>query len=294
MEKYIVVFGGCGWDATYKQKEDLSYSDIADVELPGGKGANQAVAAARAGYKVKMISVVGDDEVGYKTLKNLEDNGVDVSAVKIKQGVKSDSCKIFVSLDGANDIHRNKEAIQKFNVELIEEYADLIKNAECVITQSKVPKEVYLVLIDFCYQNGVKTVLTPCPSKDLKVSQEGNLELLRKVTYITANEEEAKDISESESIQEALSVLPNMIVTAGAEGVYFVNDGKMENVSAMKPAKIVDTTGAGDTFCGNFVVSLLKGCTITDSVKKGVKASTKKLEFVGAQPGMPYEKEMEL
>ena len=62
MKDYILVFGGCGWDCTHKQKDDLSYSDIPDVEMPGAKGANQAVASARAGCDVKMLSIVGDDE----------------------------------------------------------------------------------------------------------------------------------------------------------------------------------------------------------------------------------------
>ena len=293
MEKYIVVFGGCGWDATYKQKSDLSYSDVADVELPGGKGANQAVAAARAGYNVKMISIVGDDEIGYKTIKNLENNGIDCSAVKIMKGVKSDSCKIYVSIEGGNDIHRCKEAIEKFNVGMIKENAEIIKNAEVVITQSKMPKEVYTALINFCHENGVKTVLTPCPSKDLKYSQDNNAELLKKVTIITANEDESKEIAETDSLEAALSVLPNIVATAGADGVYFLNNGIVTRVPAMKPARILDTTGAGDTFCGNFVVALLKGYSKLDAVKRGVKASTLKLEKMGAQPGMPYSEELE-
>ncbi len=293
MEKYIVVFGGCGWDATYKQNADLTYPNVADVELPGGKGANQAVAAARAGYRVKMISVVGDDEIGYKTVKNLENNGVDCSAVKVLKGVKSDSCKIYVSVEGANDIHRCKEAIEKFNVGMIQEYADIIKNAEVVITQSKMPKEVYGELINFCYKNGVKTVLTPCPSKGLKFGEDHNAELLKKVTIITANEEEAMEISETTKVEDAISVLPNLVATAGEKGVYFNNNGSIVNVPALKPAQIIDTTGAGDTFCGNYVVALLKGFSKIDAAKKGVLASTIKLGKMGAQPGMPYAEELE-
>lgn len=292
MDKYIVVFGGCGWDATFKQKSDLTYSPVADIEIPGGKGANQAVAASRAGYRVKMISLVGDDEIGRKTLKNLENNGIDCSAVKVLKGVKSDSCKIYVSLDGENDIHRSKEAIENFHVGMIEEYADVIKNAEIVVTQSKMPKDVYTALIDFCYANKVKTVLTPCPSKGLKYS-EGNAELLKKVTIITANEAEAKDITETDNIADALDMLPNMIATAGENGVYFKNNGKVVNVPAIKPPQIVDTTGAGDTFCGNYVVALLRGYSKVDAVKKGVMAATIKLGKMGAQPGMPHAEELE-
>ena len=72
MEKYIVVFGGCNWDLTYKQNTDGTIPDVATFESPGGKGANQAIACARAGLKVKMLGVVGDDENGLKIINNLK------------------------------------------------------------------------------------------------------------------------------------------------------------------------------------------------------------------------------
>ena len=79
VEGYALVIGGASIDITFKENEEGGYSSDPTVVSPGGKGANQAVAAARAGYRVKMISVVGDDEIGYKTVKNLENNGVDCS-----------------------------------------------------------------------------------------------------------------------------------------------------------------------------------------------------------------------
>lgn len=294
MGKYVVVFGGCGWDCTFKQRADLSYASLPDVELPGGKGANQAVACARAGYKVKMISIVGDDEIGEKTIKNLQDNGVDVSAVKVLKGVKSDSCKIYVSIDGTNEIVRCKEAIEKFDLSLIHENEEIIKNAEFVITQSKMPKEVYSSLIEFCYANGVKTILTPCPSKELKINEGDNAELLKKVTYITANEVEAKEVAQVSEVQDLFKKLPNLITTAGEKGVFFLDNGQVCHVPAIQTQNIVDTTGAGDTFCGNFAVALLQGYSKVEAVKIGVQASTIKLGKIGAQPGMPYKEELEM
>lgn len=293
MKDYILVFGGCGWDCTHKQKDDLSYSDIPDVEMPGAKGANQAVASARAGYDVKMLSIVGDDEYGFKIIKNLQDNKIDTSCVKMLKNVKSDSCHIYVSKDGANDIRRTREAIDLFSTKMIYENAEIIKNASFVVTQSKMPRKVYIELIKFCSQNGVKTVLTPCPSKDLKITENDNLNLLQKVTFITANEQEALEISQANSIENAIKKLPNMIVTAGEKGVYFMDENSIVNMPAMKPKQIVDTTGAGDTFCGNFIVKILQGYSKKDAVKAGIKASTLKLEKMGAQPGMPYADEVE-
>lgn len=293
MKDYILVVGGSTWDKTYKQREDLSYPKVADFEMPGGKGANQAVASARAGYPVKMLSVVGDDEIGRKVVDNLIDNNIDVSNVKVVKGAKTNVCDIYVSQEGDNAIKRSGTAINNFTIDYIKENAELIKNSSCVITQSKLPKEVYSYLIDFCKENGVQTVLTPCPSYDLKITEDGNKELLEKVSIITANESEAKEITQSETIEEAIEKLPNMIVTAGAKGAYFMKDGKIENIPAMTPKEIVDTTGAGDTLCGNFVSYCLKGYSKEEALKMGIKASTLKLEKMGAQPGMPYSSELE-
>lgn len=293
MKDYILVVGGSTWDKTYKQREDLSYPKVADFEMPGGKGANQAVASARAGYPVKMLSVVGDDEIGRKVVDNLIDNNIDVSNVKVVKGAKTNVCDIYVSQEGDNAIKRSGTAINNFTIDYIKENAELIKNSSCVVTQSKLPKEVYSYLIDFCKENGVQTVLTPCPSYDLKITEDGNKELLEKVSIITANESEAKEITQSETIEEAIEKLPNMIVTAGAKGVYFMKDGKIENIPAMTPKEIVDTTGAGDTLCGNFVSYCLKGYSKEEALKMGIKASTLKLEKMGAQPGMPYSSELE-
>lgn len=293
MKDYILVAGGLTWDRTHKQKEDLSYGKDADFEMPGGKGSNQAVAASRAGYPVKMLSVVGNDEIGRKVVQNLINNDVDVSSVKVVEAVKTDVCDIYLSLEGDNAIKRNGTATVNFTVEYIKENAELIKNAGCVVTQSKLPEETYTYLIEFCKENGVLTVLTPCPSYKLRMTDEENKKLLEKVDVITANEEEALDITQSTNIEEALSKLPNMIVTAGERGVYYSDNGQVCNIPAIEPKEIVDTTGAGDTFCGNFVARVLKGYSKEESIKMGVLASTLKLEKLGAQTGMPYDNELE-
>ena len=290
-EKYITVFGGCSWDSTFSEKDGFK---TPEKEMSGGKGANQAVAIARAGYPVKMISIVGDDVQGRKIIENLRANNVDVSCVKIAKGTKSDASNILVSLDGANEIKRNRDAIDKFDTSLVDEFADVIKGSQCVVTQSKMPKEVYEYLVNFCSENAVQIVLTPCPSKDLKITDKANLELLKKVTYITANEEESLEISQQPTIEKALQKLPNLIATCGADGVYFYDKNEFKQISALKPKKVVDTTGAGDTLCGNFVAAILSGHTKEDAIKRGVKAATMKLEKFGAQAGMPTKEELEL
>ena len=293
MKDYVLVVGGCTWDRTHRQLEDLTYSNEADFQMPGGKGANQAVATSRAGYPVKMLTVVGNDEIGRKVIQNLIDNNVDASKIKVDDNIRTSVCDIYVSKEGDNSIKRSGTAINAFTIEYIKENTELIKNSACVISQSKLPKEVYTYLIEFCNENNVQVVFTPCPSYDLKIDNESNKKLLDKVSVITANESEALEITQSETIEEAIKKLPNMIVTAGERGVFYNKDGNVENIPAMTPREIVDTTGAGDTFCGNFVAKTLKGYSKEEAIKTGVLASTLKLEKLGAQAGMPYEDDLE-
>lgn len=293
MSGYVVVFGGCSWDSTFKQREDLTYPAQANIGLPGGKGANQAVAIARAGYPVKMISIVGDDETGSKIVDNLKQNNVDTSAVKVLNGKKSDGAHIFVSLTGDNEMKRFREAIDEFNVDLIYDNADLIKNADYVVTQAKVPRKVLEELINFCYENKVKTVLTPCPATGYEFDKKENKELLEKITIITANEEEILKIMGTTDFSVCIDKLPQLVATAGPKGVAFCDeDGYYRAVPAMDPKELKDTTGAGDTFCGNFLVALLEGLSKSQAVKRGVWAATLKLEHFGAQPGMPTKEEL--
>ena len=290
---YVVVFGGCSWDSTFKQREDLSYSSTPDIGLPGGKGANQAVAIARAGYEVKMISMIGDDEVGQEIIKNLNDNKIDTSCVKVLNGKKSDGAQIYVSLTGENNMKRSREAIDEFNTNLIYDNADIIKNAEYVVTQAKVPRLVLEELINFCYENNVKTVLTPCPANGYEFDKKQNKELLEKITIITANEEEVLKIMGTTDFSVCIDKLPQLVATAGPKGVAFCDEeGFYRAVPAMDPKELKDTTGAGDTFCGNFVVALLEGLSKSQAVRRGIWAATLKLEHFGAQPGMPTKEQL--
>lgn len=289
-ERYIVVLGGCSWEYNFKQNADLSYNKQPDNEAPGGKGANQAVALARAGIKVKMISKIGSGEMGEKILQNLKNNNVDTECVEIVDGLGNDYSNIYISLDGTNDIHRFGNAIKAFDEQMILNNAEVIKNAEFVVLQSKMPTELCFKLIDFCYKNNVKTVLTPCPSKDLKICEPKNFDLLKKVTIITANEIEAKDISCSDNIEEILQKLPNLVMTSGPNGVYFSKNGIVNHIPAIKVDNVVDTTGAGDSFCGYLVAStFIQGIELPNvqAIKDGIIAATLNIQVLGAQAGIP-------
>lgn len=115
----VCVFGGASLDVTFKQNSDGTYPTKPTIISPGGKGANQAVAAARAGAKTTIISIVGDDPAGEQIIKNLSDNNIDTSLVEQIKNIQSDGVKINVSLGGDNFMERLRGAIDSFNVDMI-------------------------------------------------------------------------------------------------------------------------------------------------------------------------------
>jgi ribokinase len=308
--KKIIVFGGCSVDYTYKQKEDGSYSNIPTFVAFGGKGSNQAVACSRAGGQVYMISRLGGkDEEEVKNakdiIKNLQENGVNTDFVEIMKGVENDTSYINVSLEGENDIKRKTGAIDSFTIDMIDKYSKVLKNADFVIAQMKIPKEVSKELIKFCHKNNVFLVLTPCRPLRLR----GEDELLEKINIITCNHDECskifgdlvkdkdnkdKYVLTEEKMQEVLKRFPNkLIVTLGSNGVIYHDGKKVVKLPALEVDNVVDTTGAGDTLNGNLVASLAEGKSLRESIIDGMKAATIKLKYNGAQEGMPKRQKTE-
>jgi len=292
MEKYVLVVGGCGWDCTFNQLKDGRFPKSPDHEAPGSKGSNQAVGVAKAGAKCKIISAVGTDVYGDKIIKNLENYNIDTIGVAKINDCGSDRCDIYVDFAGNNKMLRAPGSIGHINARLIEKNENLIKNASCVVLQSKMSREAYVKLIDLCCEFNVPTVFTPCPFQDLILSGEKaqeNLELLKKVTYITANKHEALSITGASKVEEAFKILGNLVITAGPRGVFFLDgNGKLQNSPSLKPRKIVDKTGAGDAFCAFFTAGLYyHGMSVVESVELGIKGATLKLEGKGAQSSIP-------
>lgn len=295
-KKYdVCVFGGCSLDLTYYQNPDGTYNDNPDVVVPGGKGANQAVAASRAGAKVAIISRVGNDSVGRKILDNLQYNDVFISNVEIVDGLNNDKTDIFIEKDTKdNSMKRSNGAIDSFNVDMIEKYKDILLNSKIVVAQMKIPKEVSVALINFCYDNNIPIIVTPCRPTKLSISESGNLELIDKITYITANRTECATIFGTDDIVECVSKYPNkLIVTLGENGVMYHNGVEVVHIEAIKGVKAVDTTGAGDTFNGNLAYCLTHDYSLEDAIVRSQYASAIKLQQETAQAGMPWKNELD-
>lgn len=297
MEKIydICVFGGCGLDMFYYQKADGSYNSKPDVYAPGSKGANQAVAAARAGAKVVMLSRVGKDEIGDIIIDNLKKNNVETKYIEQEEGLLNDTSNTKISYtDADNDISRTKGAILSFTPEMVHKYKDVILSSKMVVAQFKVAKEVSEELINFCYKNNIPIIITPCNPDRLIINQNNNEELIKKITYITANKKESHIVCDCDDNEACIKMLPNkLIMTLGDEGVCYYNGKEVVKIPAIKcDLPIVDTTGAGDTFCGNLAAFLVKNMSLEDAIEKAQYASRLKLAKETAQAGMPSIKEL--
>ena len=248
--------------------------------VPGGKGANQAVAFARlAPNEVNMIGAVGNDAFGKNILENFKENGVlleDVGTIPQTTGIAQitlfDEDNRIIIIPGANN-----EVLPDYLSKLWEK----IRESQLVILQNEIPHETNLAVAKFCKENGIKVLYNPAPARNT------DLEMIEFVDYITPNEHECKALFPNENLDEILSKYSNrLIVTLGSEGVIF-HDGKaIQKIPAIK-AKVVDTTGAGDTFNGAFAFGLTENLSVSDSIRLAVLASHLSIQKFGAQGGMP-------
>ena len=295
MKYDICVFGGCSLDSFFYKNDLGEIPQSPSLISPGGKGANQAVAASRAGAKVSIITRIGKDNVGQKIFENLVYNNVSTNNVEMIEGLQNDCSNIIIDEKTKdNDIIRFSGAIDSFTPDIISKYSDVLLHSKIVIAQLKVPKMVTVELINFCYNHNIPLIITPCRPEKLSIMEESNKELIEKITYITANKKECETIFGTSNVEECITKYPNkLIVTLGNDGVIY-HDGKgIVHIPRIDVDYIEDTTGAGDTFNGNLAASLSKGYTLSESVVRAQYASAMKIQKKGAQDGMPYEEELD-
>lgn len=259
--------------------------------IPGGKGANQAVAMARLGADVEMFGCVGDDSNGEVLIKNLKSQGVKTDNIKVVENTPTGIALITVG-DNDNTIVVVAGANGKVDCAYVDSIAEELKKSDMVVLQHEIPIETVEYVVDFCSKNSIKVVLNPAPACPLKQ------ETIDKITYLTPNEHEAVILFGEGSTDEFLKKYPEkLLITQGSKGVSTcLKSGEVLLVPA-RPAKVADTTGAGDTLNGAFSVKIAQGADIAEALRFANVAASLSTEKFGAQGGMPtYEavmKEME-
>ena len=301
MTKKIVVLGSLNVDSIMKMPrmplvgETMALTNV--TTAPGGKGANQAVAAARQGADVSFIGAIGNDANGQFMRATLVNNGVNVDQLKTNGDVPTGSAFIMLQDDGANTILIHGGANQALTTADLDH--DLIIDADLIIAQFEVPYAVILAAFELAHNHHVQTVLNPAPAV-----YELTPELMAVTDIILPNETEAQLLTGIEVVNDegvlnrvtdALQAkgAKRSIITLGAAGS-FVADGQRRWWA--QPEKVVaqDTTAAGDTFIGTLASVMASDFSnLDDAVKRASIASAIAVTRPGAIPSIPTFDEVE-
>ncbi|MDR0406179.1 MAG: ribokinase [Clostridiales bacterium] len=297
--KNILVIGSINMDMVIttprlpKLGETIGGSDFQTI--PGGKGANQAVAIARLGGNVKMLGCVGGDLYGEQLVKTLRENHVDTSLVSAAGAVSG--VAVITVCGGDNHIILDRGANQHVTPQMIEQNADALQWADVVLFQMEIPQETILYAAKSAKKRNKTVLLNPAPAQGFE------RELLHYTDIIIPNRYEAEQLfgreihtaNDAEQVIRAAKSLGigQVIITRGGEGCVYNNGGNIERQAAL-PVAVVDTTAAGDSFIGGFVTALCGGKTVPQSVwfasavaaltvsKKGASSSLPTLNEVNA------------
>lgn len=257
----------------------------------GGKGANQAVAAAKLNSKVIMLTKVGDDIFADNTIKNLESYGINTRYVEKVPCTSSGVAPIFVNQNSTNSILIVKGANKFLSPEDVDRAADDLKKSKLIVLQLEVQLETVYHSIDFGKKNGIPVLLNPAPAlKDLDISY------ACKCDFVVPNETELEiltgmPVNNIENIRQAARSLlekglKNIIVTLGSQGALWMTNDNEVHVPAIK-VNAIDTSGAGDAFIGCFSHYYVKTNDVELSMKKAVLFAAFSVMGKGTQSSYP-------
>ncbi len=263
--------------------------------VPGGKGANQAVAIAKLGVHCVFVARLGDDVFGRKSLENFQKEKVDTRYVTLTPDVPSGVALITVDEAGNNAIVVAPGANAKLSPGDVDRAQAEICSAGAVVTQLEIPLATVQCVAELTHRAGVAFVLNPAPAQELSPA------LLAMVTVLTPNETEAQiltgiEVVDPESASQAADRLLDMgaksaIVTMGSKGFFLAERDRREYIAAEK-VNVVDTTAAGDAFTGSLAVGVGQGRSLREAALFANRAAALCVTKMGAQPSMPTREEV--
>ncbi len=249
-------------ETIFGQKFDLGF---------GGKGANQAVASRLCGAEVFMVARVGSDLFGPATIENFRKQGIDPTHVRQVEGLSSGVAPIFVEPSGQNRILVVKGANDALKPADVDEAADVLKSADCIVLQFEIPVETVYYTIAFARKNGIRCIVNPAPAQAIDMTA------LKDLDYFVPNESEAETITGSpvKTVEDAKKCaeklvaggIRRVIITLGANGSLLASREGHEHVPSFA-VNSVDSTGAGDAFIGSFAVFLGEGVPEKEAVRR--------------------------
>jgi ribokinase len=297
--KKIVVVGSCNTDMVIKaDRLPVPGETILGGTFlmnPGGKGANQAVAATRMGAQVTFISKTGNDVFGKQSIMLYKSEKINTDYVFSDPGLPSGVALITVDANGENCIVVASGANASLSPDDINKALDEIESADLVLMQLEIPIETVEYVAEIANKKGIRVILNPAPARSLSDK------LLKCLYIIVPNKTEAEILSgikvtDYESARQAADIISargvaNVIITLGSQGALIKEGADYHYVNA-HTVEAVDTTAAGDSFCGSFCVGLVEDRSILDSVKLAAKAAALTVTRMGAQSSIPYRSEL--
>jgi ribokinase len=266
------------------------------LSAAGGKGANQAVGAARSGGQVALIARVGDDAFGDQAIAGLRRDGIDVSQVIRDRHAASGAAMIFVARDGENSIAVAGGANANLSPADVKRAAGLIRSSALLIAQLETPLATVMEAAQVAAKAGVQVLLNPAPARSLPNP------LLRLISILTPNETEAEHLTGIRVTDDASAArvcaklrargVGTVILTLGARGAFLATAGGHERVPGFK-VRAVDSTAAGDIFNGALGVALTERKPLRDAVRFANAAAALSVTRLGAQPSAPTRGEID-
>lgn len=256
----------------------------------GGKGANQAIAARRAGAAVKFIAAIGDDDFGKSSLETFAAEGIETSSIQVVADTPSGVALIFVDNDGENCIGVASGANGCLTPESLQSQQYAFDDAEVLLMQLETPLDTVATALQMAATRGLPVILNPAPAQQL------SNDFLQGLYCITPNESEAEllsgiSVTDKESAAKAAESLrqkgvQNVIVTMGSQGALLRNaDGTF--FQSAEEVQVVDTTGAGDTFNGVLAAMIANGNSLRSAMETAIQAATMSVQKAGAIASIP-------
>ncbi len=265
---------------------------------PGGKGSNQAIAAARAGADVRMITRIGRDTFGEMAQRAWAADGVNSNAVTIDDTLPTGAAFIFVSTEtGNNAIIVESGAAANLSPADVAAAEAVIASSKVLVTQFEQPVETAIAGLKLARRHGITTILNPAPAVPADKA------IYALCDYVTPNETEAATITglkvetEADALAAARAFLAmgarNALITLGEKGAFLHGEAGTDMVPAFKVANVVDTTGAGDAFNGGFATALAEGKSPLDAIRFASATAALSVQKPGTAPSMPMRADIE-
>jgi ribokinase len=295
----IIVIGSFMYDLVVQTPR---FPDIGETivgsqffQATGGKGANQALQAARLGARVTMAGKVGNDAFGDAHVESMREAGVDISTILRSETAPTGIGNISLDPEGRNKIIIVPGANMEITEAEIQSWEQDIADADMLILQLEIPLPCVYKAIQLAHQNNTPVMLNPAPAQSI------DKQMVGLVTYLTPNETETailtgvKVVDEASADQAAQTLLElgvqHVVITMGEHGVFY-RDGKQKFFKEANKVKAVDTVAAGDSFIGALAFSLASGKGIEDSLSFSNKVAGISVTRYGAQPSLPHMHEV--